>query len=454
MARRNGRSPAGRAMAGRLSWGLADQAVSSLTNFILGATVARSLGGPAFGVFSLAWVTYGVALNVSRGLATDPLMVRFGGGVPRRVWGEAAAPAAGTALAVGLVAGVTILAAGLSMGGVLGHAFAALGLVVPVVLLQDACRFAFFAAGAGKKAFANDAVWAVALVPALMLAARHGTVVGFILAWGASAGVAVAWSGVQTDVRPRIRGALGWIRDHRELGARFLVENVSSSGGSQLRAYGLGAISGFAAVGTLRGAEQLLGPFFMLLMGLSLVTVAEGARVLRTSPHRLKHFCMALSGVQAVAALTWGLGVMLLLPDGAGRFVLGPLWDDSSKLILPATLALVGAGLTTGPASGLRALGAARRSLRAQLIGSAAFVTLGLTGAALGAALGSAWGVAAATLGSSSVWWFQLHQGFREYAHPPAAQDDSADNEPEPRKVSAPLDPGPAPEYWPTGLQR
>ncbi|MEV0502232.1 hypothetical protein AB0I84_32195, partial [Streptomyces spectabilis] len=68
-----------RAMAGRLSWGLADQAVCSMNNFAVGIYVARSLGLTAFGVFSLAWVTYGVVLSVSRGLATDPLVVRFSG---------------------------------------------------------------------------------------------------------------------------------------------------------------------------------------------------------------------------------------------------------------------------------------------------------------------------------------------------------------------------------------
>jgi hypothetical protein len=37
-------------MAGRLSWGLGDQAVSSLTNFAVGLYVARSLGTFAFGI--------------------------------------------------------------------------------------------------------------------------------------------------------------------------------------------------------------------------------------------------------------------------------------------------------------------------------------------------------------------------------------------------------------------
>ena len=41
-------------MALRLSWGLGDQAVSSLTNFAVGVFVAHGLGVGAFGIFSLA----------------------------------------------------------------------------------------------------------------------------------------------------------------------------------------------------------------------------------------------------------------------------------------------------------------------------------------------------------------------------------------------------------------
>ena len=63
----------------RMGWGLADQIVSSLTNFAISIYVVHSLGAVQFGAFSLAYVTYGFALNASRGLATDPLMVRFSG---------------------------------------------------------------------------------------------------------------------------------------------------------------------------------------------------------------------------------------------------------------------------------------------------------------------------------------------------------------------------------------
>ncbi len=402
-----------RGVLGRLSWGLADQAASSVSNFVVGVYVARSLGVTAFGVFSLAWVTYGVVLNVSRGVATDPLMVRFSG-VPEASWRGAVARSSGAALGVGAALGAASAAAGLAVGGPVGTAFACLGVVLPGLLLQDAWRFAFFAAGAGRKAFVNDVVWGVALVPALLVAARAGSVSAFVLAWGGSAAVAAVYGCVQSGILPRPSGARTWVREHRDLGYRYLVENVSNSGASQLRAYGLGAIVGVGAVGVIRGAELLLGPFLALLMGLSLVTVAEAARVLRRAPHRLGTFCLVLGGGQAVAALLWG-GALLLVPDRLGELVLGGVWSSAAALVVPVTLGVAGAGLGTGAAAGLRALGAARRSLRSQLFASACYVTGGLGGAVVAGTAGSAWGVAAATLCASAVWWLHLRSALREH---------------------------------------
>ncbi|MER5734851.1 hypothetical protein ABT117_04120 [Streptomyces sp. NPDC002262] len=413
-------APAGsgrRALAGRLSWGLADQAASSVSNFAVGVYVARSLGVTAFGVFGLAWVTYGVVLNVSRGLATDPLVVRFSG-VPEASWRAAAARSSGAALGVGAVIGAVCLPAGLALGGDVGPAFACLGAVLPALLLQDAWRFAFFAAGDGRKAFVNDVVWGVALVPAMVVAARVGSVAAFVLAWGGSAAVAAAYGCLQSGIRPRVAGARGWLREQRDLGYRYLAENVSLSGASQLRAYGLGALAGVGAVGAVRGAELLLGPFLAVLMGLSLVTVAEAARVLRRAPDRLGRFCLLLGGGQAVAALLWG-AALLLVPDRAGVLVLDEVWPSASALVVPAALGVAGAGLGTGAAAGLRALGAARRSLRAQLFASAGYAAGGLGGAAAAGAAGSAWGVAAATLASSTVWWVQLRSALREHDQKP-----------------------------------
>nr|WP_210945564.1 hypothetical protein [Streptomyces sp. MK37H] len=412
---RHAQPNARRAIAGRLSWGLADQAASSMSNFLVGMYVARSLGVAAFGVFSLVWVTYGVVLNVSRGLASDPLVVRFSG-VPEASWRTAAARASGTALGVGSAIGAASLVAGLSLGGRAGAAFACLGVLLPGLLLQDAWRFSFFAAGNGRKAFVNDFVWGVALVPALVVAARVGSVAGFVLAWGGTAALAAVYGCLQSGIRPQPTGMRAWLREQRDLGYRYLVENVGVSGASLLRAYGLGAIVGVSAVGVVRGVELLLGPFLAVLMGLSLVTVPEAARVLRQAPHRLGKFCLLLGGGLAAAALLWG-AALLLVPDRLGEHGLGEVWRGASELIVPASLGVAGAGLGVGAAAGLRALASARRSLRCQLFASACYVGGGVGGAAVAGTVGSAWGVAAANVSAAAVWWLQLRSALRERRH-------------------------------------
>jgi hypothetical protein len=358
-----------------------------------------------------------VVLSVSRGLATDPLVVRFSG-VPDPSWRGAVARSSGTALGVGAAIGAVCLVAGPALGGRVGTAFACLGVMLPGLLLQDAWRYSFFAAGTGRKAFVNDVVWGVALVPAMVVAAQVGSVAAYVLAWGSSAAVAAGYGALQSGIRPQVTGAREWLREHRDLGYRYLIENVSTSGASQLRAYGLGAIVGVSAVGVVRGAELLLGPFLAVLMGLSLVTVAEAARVLRQAPHRLATFCFLLSIGQAAAALLWGTA-LLLVPDRVGELVLGGVWHSASALIVPATLGVVGASLGIGAAAGLRALGAARRSLRGQLFASACYVIGGLGGAAVAGTVGSAWGVAAATASSLAVWWLQLRSALREHHQNP-----------------------------------
>jgi O-antigen/teichoic acid export membrane protein len=402
-----------RATAGRVGWGLGDQALSSMTNFIVGVCVARALGVTGFGIFSLAWVTYGVVLNISRGLATDPLVVRFSG-EPTGAWRAAVSRSSGMALLVGLAAGVAAVLGGTAIGGAIGHAFVALGIVLPAVLLQDCWRFAFFAAGRGSQSFVNDLVWAAALVPAMFLAAGYGSVHAFVLAWGLAGAVAAAFGCMQVRILPRPADARSWLHQQRDLGPRYLVENVSVSGSAQLRAYGLGAIAGLADVGAVRGVELLMGPFLAVLMGLGLVAVPEASRILQRSRRRLPQFCLLLGGVQAVAALAWGLGLLLLLPDEVGEHVLGTVWPAASALILPATLAVANAGLQSGATTGLRALGASRRSMRAQLLTSAAYVGAGLVGAAVAGAVGTSWGGAIATLFGAVVWWWQLRACLRE----------------------------------------
>ncbi|MEV4261827.1 hypothetical protein [Kribbella sp. NPDC049584] len=417
-----------KAVLRRLTWGLADQAVTSLVSFLVGVVVARQLGALQFGAFSLAWVTYGVVLNISRGLGTDPLAVRFSG-LERPVWRTAVAKSSGMAIVVGLGTGAICALVGLLLGGHAGQAFIALGIVLPGLMLQDSWRFAFFASGQGGKAFVSDITWALGLVPLLYLASQHASVTLFVLAWGGAGVFAALVSGLQAGILPRPGLARRWLSEHRDLSLRYLTENVTLSGAYQLRMYGLGAFAGVAAVGTVRGAEMLLGPFFIVLSGIGLVAVPEAARVLRRSVRALPLFCLALGGAQALAALAWGLLLLFALPDKWGHALLGEVWLTASALVLPATLSVACAGFNTGAAAGLRALGIARRSLKAQLCASAFYLVGGVVGGALDGARGSAWGAACATFAAAFVWWYTLHVGVRERKQLESAVDSEQSQE-------------------------
>jgi O-antigen/teichoic acid export membrane protein len=415
----------------RLSWGLADQAVTSMVSFIVGIVVARSMGAVEFGAFSLAWVTYGVVVNISRGLATDPLAVRFSG-VPRPAWRTAVASSTGMAISVGLATGALCIIAGLALGGRPGSAFIAVGFVLPALTLQDSWRFAFFSSGQGGKAFLSDITWALTLIPLLYVASHHPSVTMFVLAWGAAGAFAALVSGLQAGVLPRLFRTRRWFRQHRDLSVRYLAENLTISSAYQFRMYGLGAFAGVAAVGSVRGAEMLLGPFFIVLSGVGLVAVPEAARMLRRSVRRLRTFCLLLGGAQAAAAMIWGMALVFGLPHEWGHKLLGEVWDTAEPLLLPATLSVAFASFYTGAAAGLRALGVAQRSLRAQLWASAAYLVGGVSGGALGGAVGSAWGSASATLVGALVWWWYLRAGLRERLETEALPvRDELDPEPE-----------------------
>src|ERR1700735_838378 len=157
----------------RLSWGVADQAVSSLANAAVGLYIVRTLGATQFGAFSLAYVTFGFALNASRGLSTDPLLIRFSG-VEKAAWRRAVASSTGTSILVGLAGGAVLLAVAALLGGTTGTAFLALGLTMPILMLQDSWRFSFFALGRGSQAFLNDLIWGLTMVPGLIFLTELG----------------------------------------------------------------------------------------------------------------------------------------------------------------------------------------------------------------------------------------------------------------------------------------
>jgi O-antigen/teichoic acid export membrane protein len=402
-------------MTKRLSWGVVDQAVSSVTNAVVSLYIARTLGAVQFGAFGLAYVTFSFALNASRGLATDPLMVRFSG-VSTPKWRRAVRGATGTAVLAGICTGICALATAMLLTGTTKAAFIALGLTLPGLLLQDSWRYAFFALGRGGQAVLNDSLCAVLMIPALVLLRHtgHASVFWFVFAWGAAAGVAALVGPVQARIIPRPYEAWSWILAHRDLGIRYVAEGTSSSVSGQLRSYGIGALLGLAALGYVGASTTLMGPMTILLLGMSLVAIPEAARIVRRAPHRLPLFCVLISAGLVALAVGWGALLLIAMPRGLGHWLLSSVWRPTYPLVLPQVLAVSGQCVGAGAGIGLHGLGAAKSSLRAAILSSIAYVVCSLAGAAAGGAYGAIYGTAVATWLAALILWRQFVISYRQ----------------------------------------
>jgi hypothetical protein len=403
-------------MIGRFGWALADQALSSATNFLLALFVARTVGPRDLGAFSLAYATFTFSLGAVRALAGELLVVRHSA-VSADDWRDGVKQAAGTALSAGVIVGVGCLVA----AGVARDPFRTLlsivGISLPFLLVQDVWRFAFFARGHGSAAFLNDLVWAVSLFAAFaaLRLADVSSVSGFTFGW-AGAGTLAAIVGVfQLKILPSPPwAAVKWLRRHRDLAPRFFAEFALGTGVSSLTLFGVGAIAGLNELGRLRAGEIALGPLNVLFAGAGLVATAEGVRLLQDSSTRLVHGCRWLSVLMAAAVLAWG-AVLLLVPDPIGESVLRANWGAARSLLPPLVVWLAGYGSSFGAGIGLRSLAAAVRSLHTRCIDAVIILFFVLIGAYLGGAVGVAWGFAATgCLRSVNAWW-QFSRAVREH---------------------------------------
>lgn len=403
-------------VAGRAGWGIADQAASSLTNSGLGIVVARAVSTREFGVFALVFGAYIVALNAGNALISEPFLIRYSS-VPDDKWRREASRATGAALALGLATGTLSFAVSLIIGGSLGRGFAALAPVLPGLLVHDTWRSLFVARRRGHLSFVTDAVWAVAMFPLVVVvsATGHQSAVWFVLAWGGVATGTAALGCVLAGVRPSIGQTTSWLRAQRDLVPRFFAELMVLSGAQQVGMYIIGIVAGLAAVGAIRGAEILLGPIYVIIFGIRLMAVPEAIGQLATSPAAMHRNLIRLATALAVVSLAAG-AVILLLPSGLGRALLGASWPAARTAVLGIALFMAATGASMAALVGLRALAAPKRSLRARMVNAMTLVAGGTTGGVAGGSPRSAaFGVGIGMCIGVFFWWWQLELALRDH---------------------------------------
>ncbi len=178
-------------------------------------------------------------------------------------------------------------------------------------------------------------------------------------------------------------------------------------GATQLVLLAIGAIAGLAAVGSLRAAQLLLGPVNILTLGFSIAAVPEVSRILGQSVDRFRLACLRIGLLLMVATVAWAV-VAMLIPEAAGRALLGASWPGASLVLVPTALFVIGRVGGSAPRIGLVALAAADVTLRVTLVESVVSITAGVVGAALGGAVGAAWGLAFVAAGMALIWWGQF----------------------------------------------
>ncbi|GAA1012050.1 hypothetical protein Aple_014280 [Acrocarpospora pleiomorpha] len=399
--------------------GFADQAVASATNVALTVVVAREVDPWTLGAFAVAYTLYLVAVGFSRAVASEPLLVRFSH-VPADRHREGARGSTGVAIIIGVLGGLGMVAVALLVGGAIADAVVPLGLFLPALLLKDAWRFVFLAAGRPGQAIVNDLVWALAqvvCVGGVMVSGEPG-VGWFVAAWGASAVVACVAGAVQARLAPSPWRAGRWLREHRDLLPSYTVDFVARAGGRNLTLLAVGWVGGLPALAAIRAAEVLFGGLNVVLQAGYLVAIPQAVGAFRKSTAALRTAVFAQSGLLVLLSLAYS-AVILLIPDAWGRALVGQTWSIAEEVLLAQALLYTGIAAITGPVVGLRALGDARRSAGVRLMLVPLYIVSSVAGASLAGAAGAVLGLGLAHLAGLILWIAQ----FRTLLHiPPSLQ--------------------------------
>ncbi|MFE7462512.1 hypothetical protein ACFU6R_00210 [Streptomyces sp. NPDC057499] len=407
---------------------VADQGVAALTNILVLVSAARLSTVADFARFSAVYLVFTILLGVCGAHIGQPLVLRRGGDEDVRgacrsavVFTLLAATALGAPLA-----GICLLLPGATPAALL-----ALGLVLPVVLGQDTMRYAFSTLHLPHLALAGDTLRLLSVLGALAVQPHGASAARLVAVWGLATLPALLLSAALlhreaagTPLRP------GGLLRRGYLGRRFVVEFGVGNATAQLSVLGLGTVGNPLVVGALRGATTLFGPLNVLFGSATgfgpplLGRLADDRRRVRAAA--------VLAAVLAATAAAWATA-LALLPEPAGRRLLGDTWPTAAAL-LPATGSQYAAmAVGTCGLLALRVLDP-RTTLAVQVVFSLTAVVLLAGGYALGGVPGAAWGLCLGSVGKALATWVRVARLARRTPGRPSV---SADPAPGPVRPSA-----------------
>lgn len=385
----------------RLGVATIDQALAGASNVLIAVLAARLLGVESFGLFAVVFLVYVMVQGAGRALTSEPLLLHPVEAEQRP------GDAIGTGLVLGLGLGGLVVAAGLAAhlwDERLGNALLALGVFVPLLVLQDVGRYLGFATRRPAKALTLDSTWLVLQLGgvAVLVASDSDSLWQFVVAWAGSGAVAgLVVLGQHRGVHPRL--SLSWLRETWGYSWRYLVSYTSTQGSGLLAAILLGAISGPRALGAVQGALLLQRPFMTFQVAVIASGVGEVTRR-ADDRHAVRALVRTLTVLTTVVAVVNG-AVLLVLPDAVGRAVLGDTWAAAERLLWPTAVQIVLIGLMTGFRTGLLGLRAVDKAVVIDIGTTILALVLSVGGAIMGGAEPAMWGVAISHAVGAVIWF-------------------------------------------------
>jgi hypothetical protein len=129
----------------------------------------------------------------------------------------------------------------------------------------------------------------------------------------------------------------------------------------------------------------------------------------------VRRMALTVGFVLAPTSLVWAL-LTLLLPDAAGRALLGDSWAYAEPLLLIFGVSNMVALFAVGAVVGIRALSAGRDGLNARLVVAVLVLSCATVGALLDGARGAVLGLAVSSPVQMTTWWVQLTKAARRAA--------------------------------------
>jgi O-antigen/teichoic acid export membrane protein len=409
------------ALVRRAGWNVGDQVLSAVTNVVMAFLVGRATDARGFGAFSAAFVVFSVLIGAERALVGQPLSIEH---TKTDDISEAIRAGSATAVTIGLVSGILSLVVGALIGGLTGPALMALGVVLPGLLGQDACRMIFFAQRRPRRALLNDTVWAVLQFSAMGIVLAVGThsAAPYILVWGASATIAAAVGWMQLGHLPDFSRVTWWVKSHGKLSGYLVAEYLLGIGAYQSGIFIIGAFTGLASIGSLRAAQVLIGPVSILTTGIMTFALPELSGRRLSAERRAKVGLVISAGV-AVATIIYG-ALLLSVPNDVGRTLFGDTWTGASSVLLPVVVGSFALSAGLGPGINLYAMGQARLAFRLHFIEAPLLLTGVVIGSKTGGATGGAWGMAITFLLMLPIWFFTSYRVL--FVYPRLGKGDAA----------------------------